>query len=180
MKRAFQTGYVRGYMVVKAGVKGYSVKHAEAALVKSGHGRSVAGKQERSENEDKAYGAAREAWSQFLKANGVVTKSPQGGARPQTGKGKGDAVRMGFAAATGDIFSTIFGPIQSLFEGIALLVRRTLPSGPMSSAHACHETKSSGFAPMSSSFNRWVNERFSFAAVFCPSSINFGSAPAIE
>ena len=34
-------------------------------------------------------------------------------------------VPTGNAAATGDIFSTIFGPIQSLFEGIALLVRRT-------------------------------------------------------
>ena len=29
------------------------------------------------------------------------------------------------AAATGDIFSTLFGPIGSLFEGIALLIRRT-------------------------------------------------------
>lgn len=30
------------------------------------------------------------------------------------------------AAATGDIFATLFGPIQALFEGFALLVRRTL------------------------------------------------------
>ncbi len=29
------------------------------------------------------------------------------------------------AAAAGDIFSTLFGPIRSLFEGIALLIRRT-------------------------------------------------------
>lgn len=34
-------------------------------------------------------------------------------------------VPSGGAAATGDIFSTLFGPIQSFIEGIGLLIRRT-------------------------------------------------------
>ena len=40
------------------------------------------------------------------------------------------AVPAGSATATGDIFSSIFGPIQAFIEGIGLLVRRTFFNQP--------------------------------------------------
>jgi len=57
----------------------------------------------------------------------------------------------GSAAATGDIFSTLFGPFGSLFEGIALLIRRTF----FNQAPTVNPVQTSGqsFGPITGTLN---------------------------